>query len=55
MATTGRELATQGAAGRIDLEDDAPPGAPLDVDGRRFEPKDELHVTLVGPKLGAEL
>ena len=35
--------------------DDAPPGAPLDVDGRRFEPKDELHVTLVGPKLGAEL
>ena len=24
MATTGRELATQGAAGRIDLEDDAP-------------------------------
>ena len=35
--------------------DDAPPTAPLDVDGRRFEPKQELHVTLVGRELGEEL
>lgn len=34
---------------------DAPPDAPLDLDGRRFEPKDELHVTLVGTALGREL
>ncbi|HEY4559504.1 MAG TPA: hypothetical protein VIG54_02035 [Lysobacter sp.] len=35
--------------------DDAPPGTPLDIDGRRFEPKGELHVTLVGGRLGDEL
>lgn len=35
--------------------DEAPPAKPLDVDGRRFEPKGELHVTLVGRALGAEL
>lgn len=35
--------------------DDAPPAAPIELDGRRFEPKRELHVTLVGRALGAEL
>lgn len=35
--------------------DDAPPAAPLDVGGRRFAPKAELHLTLVGRTLGAEL
>lgn len=35
--------------------DDAPPGAPLSLDGREFAPKGELHVTLVGRALGAEL
>lgn len=35
--------------------DDAPPQASIDIDGRRFEPKDELHVTLVGTALGREL
>lgn len=35
--------------------DDAPPKAPLGIDGRRFAPKDELHATLVGGALGREL
>lgn len=35
--------------------EERPPGEPLDLDGRRFEPKDELHITLVGPALGEEL
>ena len=35
--------------------DDAPPGASLELGGREFAPKDELHVTLVGRELGAEL
>ena len=35
--------------------DDAPPTAPLTLDGRAFAPKDELHLTLVGRELGAEL
>ena len=35
--------------------DDAPPGAVLSLDGRDFAPKDELHVTLVGRRLGEEL
>lgn len=34
---------------------DAPPAVPLDIDGRRFVPKQELHVTLVGGALGREL
>lgn len=34
---------------------DAPASAPLDIDGRRFAPKDELHVTLIGSALGREL
>lgn len=34
---------------------DAPPTAPVEIDGRLFAPKDELHVTLVGARLGAEL
>lgn len=35
--------------------DDAAPDAPLDIDGRAFAPKEELHITLVGRELGAEL
>lgn len=35
--------------------DDAPPRAPLRLDGREFAPKDELHLTLVGRALGDEL
>lgn len=35
--------------------DDAPPPRTLDLGARRFDPKPELHVTLVGPRLGAEL
>lgn len=35
--------------------DDAPPTAALQLGGRAFAPKDELHVTLVGSALGAEL
>lgn len=35
--------------------DDAPPTSAADVDGVRFDPKKELHITLVGPELGAEL
>lgn len=35
--------------------DDAPPPAAVDFHGRRFEPKRELHVTLVGTALGREL
>ncbi|MGY4514488.1 hypothetical protein [Lysobacter sp. HA18] len=35
--------------------DDAPPGEALEFDGRRFDAKKELHVTLVGRKLGGEL
>ncbi|GAB2517990.1 hypothetical protein [Lysobacter humi (ex Lee et al. 2017)] len=35
--------------------DDAPPAQSVEIDGRRFQPKDELHVTLVGRALGAEL
>lgn len=35
--------------------DDAPPAAAVSVDGLRFDPKKELHITLVGPELGAEL
>ena len=35
--------------------DDAPPTDTRDIDGRRFEPKDELHITLVGRRIGAEL
>lgn len=33
----------------------APPPSGLTLDGVRLEPKDELHVTLVGGRLGAEL
>lgn len=33
----------------------APPSAPITVAGVRLAPKDELHVTLVGSRLGAEL
>lgn len=35
--------------------DDAPPTAAIDLNGLRFEPKRELHITLVGQKLGEEL
>jgi hypothetical protein len=35
--------------------DDAPPRAVIEIDGRCFEPKHELHVTLVGSALGREL
>lgn len=35
--------------------DEAPPSAPIELDGRSFVPKDELHVTLVGRALGREL
>lgn len=35
--------------------DETPPAKPLQLDGRAFAPKDELHVTLVGRALGAEL
>ncbi|TBR13310.1 MAG: hypothetical protein EPO46_02935 [Lysobacter sp.] len=28
--------------------EDAPPATPVDIDGRRFEAKDQLHVTVVG-------
>lgn len=35
--------------------DEAPPSHVIDIDGRRFEPKQELHLTLVGRRLGAEL
>lgn len=35
--------------------DDALPMQPVHVDGRTFAPKPELHVTLVGTALGAEL
>lgn len=35
--------------------DDAPPGETLEFGGRRFDAKNELHVTLVGKQLGAEL
>lgn len=34
---------------------DAPPAAPVDIEGLRFEPKRELHVTLIGHALGADL
>jgi hypothetical protein len=34
---------------------EAPPAGPVEIDGRRFEPKAELHVTLVGSALGREL
>lgn len=33
----------------------APPAHGVTLDGIRLEPKDELHVTLVGGRLGAEL
>ena len=33
----------------------APPATPLQVDGREFAPKHELHVTVVGKGLGAEV
>jgi hypothetical protein len=39
----------------IDPRDWAPPARPLDVDGRVFVPKHELHVTVVGKALGARL
>lgn len=35
--------------------EDAPPATPVDIDGRRFEAKHDLHVTVVGTALGAEL
>lgn len=35
--------------------DDAPPADAIEIEGRRFEPKRELHVTLVGTSLGREL
>lgn len=35
--------------------DRAAPRAPVELDGRSFAPKDELHVTLVGRRLGMEL
>jgi hypothetical protein len=35
--------------------DAAPPASPLTLDGRDFQPKGELHVTLVGRALGEEL
>lgn len=35
--------------------DEAPPRQPIELDGRTFEPKQELHVTLVGAGLGREL
>jgi hypothetical protein len=39
----------------IDPRDWPPPSLPLDVDGHRFAPKQELHVTVVGKALGARL
>jgi hypothetical protein len=33
----------------------APPSSPLELDGRVFAPKLELHVTVVGKRLGAEV
>ncbi|TZF89520.1 hypothetical protein [Cognatilysobacter lacus] len=35
--------------------DDSPPTAPLEIDGRVFAPKQELHVTVVAHALGREL
>lgn len=35
--------------------DEAPPTVAVEVDGRRLEPKGELHITLVGTTLGNEL
>lgn len=35
--------------------DDAPPASAVAIGGRRFEPKGELHLTLVGTTLGREL
>ena len=35
--------------------DEAPPAKGFDLDGRHFDAKKELHVTLVGRALGAEL
>lgn len=35
--------------------DDASPRTPVHIEGRRLEPKRELHVTLVGTALGREL
>jgi hypothetical protein len=39
----------------IDPRDWPPPSAPLDIAGRTYAPKHELHVTVVGKALGAEL
>lgn len=41
----------------IDLPVDAwpPPSASIEIDGRVFEPKSELHVTVAGKALGARL
>lgn len=33
----------------------APPHAPIAIDGIEFEPKDELHLTLVGRALGRQI
>lgn len=35
--------------------DEAAPGTAVELDGDRFDPKSELHVTLVGTALGREL
>lgn len=35
--------------------EDTPPSRAVLIDQRRFEPKHELHITLVGKRLGAEL
>lgn len=33
----------------------APPLAPIELDGREFAPKDELHLTVVGRELGRQV
>jgi len=39
----------------IDPRDWSPPGAPIELDGVAFAPKRELHVTVIGKALGAEV
>lgn len=47
--------ATQTIILPVDVRAWPPPMAPLLLDGRRFEPKAELHVTLIGSELGARV
>jgi len=50
-----RVVATQVLILPLDAGSWPPPAAAIDIDGLRLAPKPELHITLVGTALGAEL